>query len=190
VRPSSNFNAPVNDPSSIGIRCNTGARPAPSIASVAAGSTIGFKLDQPINHPGVINVYLGKAPGGATAASWDGSGQSWFKVSQLGAIVNGGTVTFPALGIAEYLFRIPPSTPPGDYLARIEHIAYTPASSYSGTPEFYISCGQISVTGGGTGTPKPLVSFPGVYNPENLPPPSPYPPPTTWPQPGPPVWTG
>ncbi|KAG8961053.1 hypothetical protein FRC03_005832 [Tulasnella sp. 419] len=56
--------------------------------------------------------------------------------------------------------------------------------------EFYISCGQIKITGGGTGTPGPLVSFPGVYTPGNILPPPLYPPPTSWPQPGPPVWTG
>lgn len=29
--------------------------------------------------------------------------------------------------------------------------------------QFYISCGQLNVTGGGSGKPGPLVSIPGVY---------------------------
>lgn len=29
--------------------------------------------------------------------------------------------------------------------------------------QFYISCGQINVTGGGSGSPGPLVAIPGVY---------------------------
>lgn len=31
--------------------------------------------------------------------------------------------------------------------------------------QFYISCAQLRVTGNGTGTPGPLVEFPGVYTP-------------------------
>lgn len=56
---------------------------------------IGFALDQGIYHVGVINVYMAKAP--STAASFDGSGNVWFKVSQLSATTNGGSsIKFPA----------------------------------------------------------------------------------------------
>jgi hypothetical protein len=58
---------------------------------------------------------------------------------------------------------IPKNTPSGEYLLRIEHIALHQASQAGGA-QFYISCAQISVTGGGSGTPGPLVSIPGVYN--------------------------
>lgn len=59
----------------------------------------------------------------------------------------------------------------------------------AGTPQFYIGCAQVTVTGGGTGTPAPLVSIPGwidgtepgytcnIYN--GL---------TNYTVPGPPVW--
>jgi hypothetical protein len=59
--------------------------------------------------------------------------------------------------------NIPKNLPSGDYLLRIEHIALHQASNAGGA-QFYISCAQISVTGGGSGTPGPLVSFPGVYS--------------------------
>lgn len=59
-------------------------------------------------------------------------------------------------------FTIPKATPSGDYLARIEHIGLHAASQANGA-QFYLSCGQITVTGGGSGTPAPLVSFPGAY---------------------------
>lgn len=36
------------------------------------------------------------------------------------------------------------------------------ASTFGGA-QFYISCGQINVTGGGSGNPGPLVAIPGVY---------------------------
>ena len=48
------------------------------------------------------------------------------------------------------------------YLVRMEAIALHVASTYGGA-QFYISCGQIEVTNGGSGTPGPLVAIPGVY---------------------------
>jgi len=57
---------------------------------------------------------------------------------------------------------IPENVPSGDYLLRIEHIALHGASQVNGA-QFYISCAQITVTGGGSGTPSPLVAFPGAY---------------------------
>lgn len=44
----------------------------------------------------------------------------------------------------------------------MEAIALHTASTFGGA-QFYISCGQLSVTGGGSGSPGPLVSIPGVY---------------------------
>lgn len=49
------------------------------------------------------------------------------------------------------------------YLVRIESIALHQASN-SGGAQFYISCGQVNVVDGGSGTPGPLVAIPGVYN--------------------------
>ena len=57
---------------------------------------------------------------------------------------------------------VPKSLPAGSYLLRIEHIALHQASTLNGA-QFYISCAQVKVTGGGSGTPSPLVSFPGAY---------------------------
>ena len=44
----------------------------------------------------------------------------------------------------------------------MENIAVHAASTYGGA-QFYLSCGQVEITGGGNGTPGPLVSIPGVY---------------------------
>ncbi|KAG8934293.1 hypothetical protein FRC03_002724 [Tulasnella sp. 419] len=193
VRPPGNVysNSPVTDVSSRDFTCNTGSKPVAGVATVSAGSTIGFKLDQAIYHAGVINVYLGKAPSGSTAATWDGSGKSWFKVAQLSAVTNGGSsITFPSDNLTQYTFRIPSSVSAGDYLARIEHIALHGASSYPGA-QFYISCAQLKITGGGGGNP-PTVSIPGVYTGQepgikiNIY----YPIPATYVQPGPAVWSG
>ncbi|KAG8942277.1 hypothetical protein FRC03_003399 [Tulasnella sp. 419] len=58
--------------------------------------------------------------------------------------------------------------------------------------QFYISCGQLRITGSGGGSPGPLVSIPGVYTGQE-----PgikldiyWPVPATYVQPGPAVWSG
>ncbi|KAG8934292.1 hypothetical protein FRC03_002725 [Tulasnella sp. 419] len=185
-------NGPVTDVASNDFRCNFSPKNPPGIATIAAGGSLGFKLNQPISHKGTLNVYLGKAPAGTTAATWDGSGKNWFKVAQVSAVTNGGSsITFPTDNISKYEFKIPASTPPGDYLARIEHIALHSASSYPGA-QFYIACGQIKITGNGGGNPGPTVSIPGVYTGQepgikiNIY----YPIPATYVQPGPAVWSG
>jgi hypothetical protein len=61
-----------------------------------------------------------------------------------------------------YSFKVPPSIPNGYYLIRIEHIAVHNAANYGGC-QFFIACGQVKVTGGGSGSPGPLVAFPGAY---------------------------
>ena len=53
--------------------------------------------------------------------------------------------------------------PSGEYLVRTEHIALHNAANKGGA-QFYLSCAQVKVTGGGNGTPGPLVSIPGVYD--------------------------
>ena len=56
--------------------------------------------------------------------------------------------------------RIPPSLPGGEYLIRVEHIAL----HKPGTPQHYVACGQLKVSGSGSGNPGPLVTFPGAYH--------------------------
>ncbi|KAL5635458.1 hypothetical protein ACGC1H_004299 [Rhizoctonia solani] len=124
VRQNTNYNSPVTDVSSTDFTCNAGGRTAGSTttATVPAGSTIGFALDQAIYHSGVINVYMAKAP--STAATFDGSGNVWFKVYQLSAVTDGGsTIKFPADNLTQVTFKVPSTLPAGEYLVRIEHIA-------------------------------------------------------------------
>ncbi|KAF7366929.1 hypothetical protein MSAN_00951600 [Mycena sanguinolenta] len=185
---------PQTDVTQTDIRCYTSLESGTSSTmSVAAGSSVGFTVDgNPSNlyHPGVLNVYMAKAPSGTDVASWDGSGEVWFKIYQISAVTDGGeTITFPATGLSEVTFPIPSETPSGQYLIRIEHIALHVAGSYGGA-QFYIACAQVEVTNGGTGTPGPLVEFPGEYTGYE-----PgilidiyYPIPANYTQPGPPIW--
>jgi len=163
-------------------------------ASVAAGSVVGLNVagnPSTLYHPGVLNVYMAKAPSG-TVAGWSPTGAVWFKVYQISAVTDGGTtITFPSQNLAGISFTIPKTLPSGQYLIRTEHIALHVASSYGGA-QFYLSCAQVAVTGGGSGTPKPLVSFPGEYtgNEPGILIDINYPIPKNYTQPGPAVWTG
>ncbi|CUA68624.1 hypothetical protein RSOLAG22IIIB_08003 [Rhizoctonia solani] len=55
-----------------------------------------------------------------------------------------------------FTFTIPQTIPSGEYLIRIEQIGLHSA----GSPQFYISCAQATVTGGGSAKPR-MVSIPG-----------------------------
>ncbi|KAL0571312.1 hypothetical protein V5O48_010647 [Marasmius crinis-equi] len=155
-------NSPVTSVTSNDIRCNVNPSPASQTVSVAAGSTIGFKLDNTLYHQGPAAIYLGKAP--STAASWDGSGANWFKanlfIAEWGATFN--PFTFTDFNANQLTTTIPSSVPAGEYLVRIEAIGLHVA----GAPQWYISCAQISITGGGSANPA-KVSIPGYVSPSD-----------------------
>ncbi|OBT68201.1 hypothetical protein VE03_02366 [Pseudogymnoascus sp. 23342-1-I1] len=189
VRQNTNYNSPVTDVQSNDFRCNVGGLSSGSstkTATVNAGDTVGMALDQETYHPGPTSIYLSKAP--SSAASYDGSGP-WFKISEIGAQIAPGSITFQ--NIASHTFKIPGSTPPGEYLLRAEHIGLHGASSPGGA-QFYISCAQIKINGSGGGNPGPTIQIPGsiqasdpgvqigIY----------YPIPTSYDVPGPSVWQG
>ncbi|KAG8717405.1 hypothetical protein FRC09_014335 [Ceratobasidium sp. 395] len=133
---------------------------------------------------------MAKAPN--TATTFDGSGKVWFKVYQVSPVTDGGqSIAFPTDNITSMKFKIPSSIPSGEYLVRVEHIALHLAITYQ-KAEFYISCAQINVIGGGSAVPGPLVAFPGYYTGKepgiliNI-----YSPvPSAYTQPGPAVWSG
>ncbi|KAF9522240.1 glycoside hydrolase [Crepidotus variabilis] len=195
VRRTNNYqsNGPVTDVSSADFRCyNTQTAAKATTYNVTAGSTIGIAPGGAVSHPGVLNIYMAKAPSGVDVANWDGAGQVWFKVYQISAVTNGGqSITWPSNGATSYTWKLPQSLPSGGYLVRTEHIALHSASGFQGA-QFYISCAQINISGGGSGNPGPLVSIPGVYTGRepgimlNIY----YPIPTTYTQPGPAVWSG
>ncbi|KAH9886312.1 glycoside hydrolase family 61 protein [Cubamyces lactineus] len=185
--------APVTNVNSTDLRCYTSKTNANAkTIEVNAGSTIGIACDQTIYHAGVVNVYMAKSPDGTDVADWDGSGSVWFKAYEITAKTDGGhSITFPAKGLPSVNFTLPESLPSGQYLVRMEAIALHDAEQYGGA-QFYISCGQVNVNGGGDGKPGPLVPIPGVYtgyepgilidiN---------WPIPKNYTQPGPAVWSG
>lgn len=48
------------------------------------------------------------------------------------------------------------------YLLRMEHIALNQGINQTET-QYYVSCAQIKVVGGGNGAPSPLVAIPGHF---------------------------
>ncbi|KAI2616169.1 glycoside hydrolase family 61 protein [Hypomontagnella submonticulosa] len=194
VRKTTNYqsNGPVTDVNSEQFRCyqlapgNEGAK----TMTVAAGSTVGFTADASVSHPGTLQFYMAKVPSGQTADSWDGSGAVWFKIFSQGPNISPSGLTWPSQGASQVTTKIPSCIPAGDYLLRVEHIALHSAGSVGGA-QTYISCAQLTVTGGGNKTPTNLVSFPGAYKPTdpglliNIY----YPVPTSYTAPGPAVFT-
>ncbi|KAI1643311.1 glycoside hydrolase family 61 protein [Daldinia loculata] len=166
VRKTTNYqsNGPVTDVSSEQFRCyqlaagNEGAK----TMTVAAGSTVGFTADASVSHPGTLQFYMAKVPAGQKADSWDGSGAVWFKIFSQGPNISPSGLTWPSQGATQVTTKIPSCIPAGDYLLRVEHIALHSAGSVGGA-QTYISCAQLTVTGGGSKTPTNLVSFPGAY---------------------------
>ncbi|KAF2871053.1 glycoside hydrolase [Massariosphaeria phaeospora] len=155
----------IENPTNGDIRCYSSANAA-NIVSVPAGADIHYISTQQVNHPGPTQYYLAKVPSGASVTSWDGSGAVWFKISTTMPSVDANKqMTWP--GQNEYktpAAKIPKTTPDGDYLLRVEHIALHMASQ-ANKAQFYLACSQIKITGGGggSGSPGPLVSLPGAY---------------------------
>ncbi|KAF8853793.1 hypothetical protein BDZ45DRAFT_598044 [Acephala macrosclerotiorum] len=159
IRTNTNYNSPVTNLTSNDLRCNVGGETAGSTTTITvnAGDAFSFTTDVAVYHDGPLSMYMAKAP--TTAATFDGSGQVWFKILDLGPTFNAdGTSTWPLY--QTYNYTIPPALPSGDYLLRVQQLGiHNPYPA--GIPQFYISCAQITVANGGTGTPGPLVSIPG-----------------------------
>lgn len=183
---------PVENVQSDAIRCyQLAPGTSAQTASVNAGDTVAFKAASSVSHPGPMQFYMAKVPSGQTAATWDGSGNVWFKIYQEEAITTSSSISWASSGKTTVPVTLPKSLPSGEYLLRAEHIALHSASNANGA-QFYISCAQIKVNNGGSGSPGPLVSFPGAYKATdsgvlvNIY----YPIPTNYKPPGPAVWSG
>jgi len=167
VRQTTNFQShgPVTDVTSSQLTCyqlaagNEGAK----TMNVTAGSVVTFAVDPDIQHPGPLSAWVGQVPAGQTASSWDGSGAHWSKIFADQATSTSSAITWPNAGWKTVPVTIPKCLKNGDYLLRVEHIGLHSAQQLMGA-QFYLSCAQITVSGGsGTYAPKNVVSIPGVY---------------------------
>ncbi|KAK0620092.1 glycosyl hydrolase family 61-domain-containing protein [Immersiella caudata] len=159
VRQHTNYNSPVTDLSSADLRCNVGGGrgSGTQTVSVRAGDSVTFFSDVAVYHQGPTSLYMSKAPG--SAADYDGSGQ-WFKIYDWGPTITGSGASWKL--DSSYTANIPSCIPDGEYLLRIQSLGiHNPWPA--GIPQFYISCAQIKVTGGGSANPSPAVSIPGAF---------------------------
>jgi hypothetical protein len=121
---------------------------------------------------GPILAYMAACPGDS-CEGFDGSGDVWFKIGQVGLSPEaedlrgpwqqGGLLQPGAAGTPGYTVAIPKNLKSGKYLIRHEVIMLA-----SRPPQFYIECAQLSITGNGTASPSGdyLASFPGAYKDE------------------------
>lgn len=173
----------IENPTSGDIRCYQSSNAA-NVMTVPAGATIHYISTQQVNHPGPTQYYLAKVPAGADVKTWDGSGAVWFRFSTTKPSVDSakqmswpGQSMHPSTFIKHILnvnsrctldlyvtpnATVPLATPDGDYLLRVEHIALHMAMQ-ANKAQFYLSCSQVKITGGGSGSPAPLAALPGAY---------------------------
>ncbi|RKU48412.1 hypothetical protein DL546_009513 [Coniochaeta pulveracea] len=165
VRQTKNYqsNGPVTDVGSSDIRCYQ-MKGTPNIFNVTAGQSIPYNAKASISHPGPMAFYIAKVPSGESAATWEpGTSAVWSKIYQDMPSISAGGMSWPTQGAKSVSVTLPRCLRDGEYLLRAEHIALHSAQSAGGA-QFYLSCAQISVSGGsGSYAPKNLVSFPGAY---------------------------
>ncbi|CAJ2502784.1 Uu.00g101780.m01.CDS01 [Anthostomella pinea] len=157
VRRNTNYNSPVTDLASNDLRCNVGGASGgnTSVVEMNAGDQFTFTLDTAVYHQGPTSLYMSKAPG--AVEDYDGSGD-WFKFYDWGPTFSGGSATWAMQ--SSYSGTIPKCIPNGEYLLRIQQLAiHNPGA----TPQWYIECGQVSISGGGSKTPSPTVKIPGAF---------------------------
>ncbi|KAK3326803.1 glycoside hydrolase family 61 protein-like protein [Apodospora peruviana] len=154
----------VTDVNSADIRCFQ-RQAGKGTATITAGEELGFVADQGVTHPGPVQFYMARVPEGKDINTWEATGNVWFKAAVIdGTNPTGKTsgFTWPTYNKKVVSFTIPKNVPSGKYLVRVESIALHQAQSAGGA-QFYLACAQVEVTGGGNGSPGPLVAFPGAY---------------------------
>ncbi|CAK7205350.1 hypothetical protein SEUCBS139899_008120 [Sporothrix eucalyptigena] len=155
IRQNTNYNSPVTSLTSNDLRCNVGGETGTNTTTVdiQAGAAFTFTYDTAVYHQGPISIYMSKAP--TTAHDYDGSGP-WFKTQDWGPTFSGGQASWPMK--LSYTSNIPKCIPNGEYLLRIQSLGI---HNPGGTPQFYVSCAQVNVVGGGSTTPKDTALIPG-----------------------------
>ncbi|KAL2116280.1 hypothetical protein VTJ04DRAFT_8447 [Mycothermus thermophilus] len=177
----------VNSPQ---IRCfQSRHQAAPATLNVTAGSTVTYYANPNVYHPGPMAFYMARVPDGQDINSWTGEGAVWFKIYHEQPTGLGQQLRWSSDGKNSFQVQIPRCIRSGYYLLRAEHIGLHSAGSPGGA-QFYISCAQLAVNGGGSTEPPNKVSFPGAYSPSdpgiqiNIY----WPVPTSYRNPGPPVF--
>lgn len=154
---------PVTDITNAAMACNVGGEKAAALtADVTAGSDVKITWNRwPDDHKGPITLYMASC--GGSCSSFDPSkGNVWFKIEQatLGSDGIWPTDKLIANGLT-WNANIPSGLKAGEYLLRMEILAL----HSTGAPQFYPSCAQLNVKGGGSdvASGSSLVALPGAY---------------------------
>lgn len=171
-------NNPVQDPTSSSITCGAAGSTSNTVINAKAGDEIGAwyqhviggpqgsgDADNPIasSHKGPITAYLAAVDDAATATA---ASAGWFKIFEdtFDPSTKKWGVDNMIAANGWVKFKLPTCIADGDYLLRVEALALHSAYSQGGA-QFYTSCAQIRVTGGGSTQPGSTVRFPGYYSP-------------------------
>jgi hypothetical protein len=108
-------------------------------------------------------VYMANCGGSCTSAN--PASLDWFKIDGggvlSGTVANGEWASGQMIAQnSSWTSTIPASLPNGEYMIRHETLALH--ARYQ--PQFYMQCAQLTITGGGSGSPGPTVKFPGGYS--------------------------
>ncbi|THH31807.1 hypothetical protein EUX98_g2390 [Antrodiella citrinella] len=158
---------PILDETSNNLACNVdGTQGTGKVAIITAGSPITFNWTVwPADHLGPVSTYMASCNGDCSKLDLNATKVQWFKIDAAGydsskkqwastVLINNGN---------SWTSTIPASLTDGQYLVRNE-MYY--CSSRRRAPQYYPSCTQVQVTGGGNANPtgSDLVSIPGIYN--------------------------
>jgi len=157
---------PITTVTDAGLACNDpGTVTDPQLsATVAAGSTIQANWNNPWPHTiGPVMVYMANCGGDCSSAS--PASLNWFKINESGLLSGTLSTGMWGMGVlvndgSTWNVTIPSQLPSGNYMIRHELLAI----HTSNQPQFYPECAQLTVTGGGSGSPGPTVKFPGGYS--------------------------
>ena len=173
--PGTNF--PVQDVNSPDMTCGQAGTTDGSVLTIPAGAQVGGfwwtnvngqdHPDNPIasSHKGPVTYWLAQVDNAATAPH---EGANWFKIAEDNLDTSTGVwgVDNVISGNGWHYFTMPSCIAPGQYLLRVELIGLHGASSVGGA-QFYGSCAQIEVTGGGSFVPAETQQIPGSYTAED-----------------------
>ncbi|KAF2691079.1 lytic polysaccharide monooxygenase [Lentithecium fluviatile CBS 122367] len=129
------------------------------------------KYGMDINHPGPVMAFLSPVPKGVDVREYGGAGE-WTKIYTLGfryrknetLKVDWLAYNWEKTPVPRFAFKIPPQTPSGQYLLRMDLIW---AYSLAGGAQMYPSCAHIDVSGISTGQLPAGVQIPEIFSPDS-----------------------
>ncbi|KAL5507153.1 hypothetical protein ACEPAH_6609 [Sanghuangporus vaninii] len=175
---------PITDDRDQDLACNVGGESgAALVASTPAGSVVKFewtnvnplsfllyffyrysylciRMQWPADHLGPVSTYMTSCGGDCT--NFDVNGADWFKIDADGYSEGSWASAKLISNNNTWSSKIPSALASGQYLMRNEIVAL----HSTGAPQYYPSCAQVGVSGGGSSLPSSdeTVKIPGLYD--------------------------